>query len=371
MSDTCPLTIGLNLPRLQSPSQAFHHWSPASTSQKIPKDSGFVYISQNAARYPASPLEPLFRSLYAENPSFDISSVDLVTDKNNLRKLLSFISQKVDRSRCNGFCIDVEVESNTGTVLFYRVEDQNSEVIGGNKFVWYGQEFRKAYAKNEIEGSTGHYRVVSYRFGGMNLLVMSQTDAYVGTDLSSDSTSTGDDNEGSSDIPDMAASTAVQKKPAPLPSQNPPHAASKYSGLLIKMEGRVVPITSTLEIRTCARHDLTKMKEITSPVWLSQTGNLAIALHEDGVFDPPEVGAAAPAVEDFEEDNQVVLKRLAVLIKKIIEVVKENGQHFTISYRQGANKLVILKNLEGWNMLPHDLYCKFEESSKRSRPEKE
>jgi hypothetical protein len=36
---------------------------------------------------PDSPLEPLFRSLYIEHPSFDINSIDIVTDRNNIRKL--------------------------------------------------------------------------------------------------------------------------------------------------------------------------------------------------------------------------------------------------------------------------------------------
>jgi hypothetical protein len=44
------------------------HWSAPQGSKYVKKDSGFVYIAQNAARYPDSPLEPLFRSLYIEQP---------------------------------------------------------------------------------------------------------------------------------------------------------------------------------------------------------------------------------------------------------------------------------------------------------------
>lgn len=39
-------------------------WSPPQGNRCVKKDSGLVYIAQNAARHPDSPLEPLFRSLY-------------------------------------------------------------------------------------------------------------------------------------------------------------------------------------------------------------------------------------------------------------------------------------------------------------------
>lgn len=64
-------------------------WSPPKGTRKVPKDSGSIYIAQNAARHPESPLEPLFRALYTTHQSFDIGAVDLVTDRNNIRKLLS------------------------------------------------------------------------------------------------------------------------------------------------------------------------------------------------------------------------------------------------------------------------------------------
>ena len=67
-------------------------WSAPRAPRQLKKDSGLIYIAQNAARHPDSPLEPLFRALYIVNPSFDIRSTDVVTDRNNIRKLLSFIN---------------------------------------------------------------------------------------------------------------------------------------------------------------------------------------------------------------------------------------------------------------------------------------
>lgn len=63
------------------------YWRWVNTPRQLKKDSGLVYVAQNAARHPESPLGPLFRVLYVENPSFDIASVDNVSDRNNICKL--------------------------------------------------------------------------------------------------------------------------------------------------------------------------------------------------------------------------------------------------------------------------------------------
>lgn len=84
-------------------------WSAPQGSRQIKKDSGFVYIVQNAARHPNSPLEPLFRALYIEQLSFEIDSIDVVTDRNNVRKLLSFVNPTQSRYGLNSFTIQVDM----------------------------------------------------------------------------------------------------------------------------------------------------------------------------------------------------------------------------------------------------------------------
>lgn len=84
-------------------------WSAPRVPQQLKKDSGLIYIAQNAARHPDSPLEPLFRALYITNPSFDIRSIDVVTDRNNIRKLLSFINPGSTRNGLETFTINIEV----------------------------------------------------------------------------------------------------------------------------------------------------------------------------------------------------------------------------------------------------------------------
>jgi hypothetical protein len=84
-------------------------WLSPGVPHRLKKDSGLIYIAQNAARHPESPLEPLFRALYITHPSFNIHLIDVVTDRNNIRKLLSFIDPSSNRNGLEEFTINIEV----------------------------------------------------------------------------------------------------------------------------------------------------------------------------------------------------------------------------------------------------------------------
>ncbi|KAJ5465257.1 geranylgeranyl pyrophosphate synthetase [Penicillium daleae] len=136
-------------------------WSAPQGPRRVKKDSGLVYIAQNVARHPDSPLEPLFRSLYIEQPLFDISSIDVVTDRNNIRKLLSFIKPTLTKNGLDPFTIQVDMAAQTA--IFCRDETATYEVIGPGEFRGFGHEFEKAYTIPQVRDSTGHHRIISYR----------------------------------------------------------------------------------------------------------------------------------------------------------------------------------------------------------------
>ncbi|KAJ5381611.1 uncharacterized protein N7496_004039 [Penicillium cataractarum] len=56
---------------------ASYNWiealTPTIAVPGCPPQCGLGYIAQNAARLPDSPMEPLFRSLCIEQPSFDLN----------------------------------------------------------------------------------------------------------------------------------------------------------------------------------------------------------------------------------------------------------------------------------------------------------
>ena len=152
-------------------------WTPLAGPQRLQKDFGLVFCAQNAARHPQSPVEPLFRSLFMENPDFDLHSVDVISDRNNIRKLLQFINPGRDSHKLEPFTINVEVTKNTAVLA--RTQAATTEFIGPRDFRGFGHNFEKEYTISEISGATGHHRVLSYCFAGMSFIVRHETDGYL------------------------------------------------------------------------------------------------------------------------------------------------------------------------------------------------
>lgn len=326
-------------------------WSPSNTPQRLRKDSGLVYIAQNAARHPKSPMEPLFRALYIANPSFDISSIDVVTDRNNIRKLLSFINPHSSQRTLESFAIRVEVVKNTA--LFSRVETAVQEIIGPHEFKGYGREFEKRYTTNRIKDSTGYHRILSYSFGDMSFVIRHETDGYV---YSAPAKSAPD-----------ARQTEDDKLSNMLGSLSLSTPTCTTTGLTVKCEGQAVAIESTLEIKTRVFHKTIGFEEVAPQLWVSQTPNLVRAYHKGGLFGIPHVEHVGVEIKKWEKDNETDLRKLATLIHQIIKDVQSCGGYAVARYDDRADTLKIWKE-KGAKMLADDLYAKWHDEASLKAP---
>ncbi|KAH6873603.1 hypothetical protein B0T10DRAFT_416376 [Thelonectria olida] len=320
-------------------------WSAPKGSRQLNKDSGLFYIDQNGARHPDSPLEPLFRALYIMNPSFDIRSVDIITDRNNIRKLLSFVNPNLTPNQIETFAMGIEVTRKTA--IFCREEPATTRFIGPHEFRGYGHEFEKAYTTSQIRGSTGNHGIISYQFGGLKFIVRHEIDAYVAADTTSFSSNKAEDDPLSGIMGTLSLFSA----------SNPLEATSTTSKLIVKEEGRMVPLESVLEIKTRTSNKPLQIQEVAPQLWVSQTSKLVRAYHNRGRFQEPIVEDVGAHIKKWEELNQRDLKRLAALIGKIITVVKTAGGNATVRY-DGGNKLVVCK-AEKKKMLPNFMYSKW------------
>ncbi|KAI0192978.1 hypothetical protein EV127DRAFT_452443 [Xylaria flabelliformis] len=326
-------------------------WAPPCRHTRLRPAPGRMFINQNAARWPDSPLEPLFLALYAEQPSFDIRSIDVVTDRNNLRKLLSFVKSSRLGDDLKPFNIEIEVHKNTA--LFCRVEECNEKRIQPGEFVgtshglqlWRmfptkqidgsnGYELWKAYTRNQIEGSTGHHRIVSYNFGGMSFIVRHEADG-CSFDIEANQA---DEHPGT--LASNSASTDLY---------------STSSRLTIRREGRTVPVDRTLAIKTRALCEEFSSDDAIPQLWISQTPNLVRA----HLLRQPDIKNMTKEIQTWQKKNRGDLKRLAALIRKIISVAKSCGNRAKVRYVPDGDKLVI-SPLGGGKMLPEDLYLKWE-----------
>lgn len=326
-------------------------WSAPKGSRQLSKDSGQVYIDQNGARYPDHPLEPLFRALYATHPSFDINSVDIVTDRNNIRKLLTFINSGLTTNGPEPFSIGVVTIGET--TILCREEAATTRYIGPLEFKGFGHEFEKSYTTSQIQDSTGHHRIISYQFGGLNFVVRYEADGYV----AENSSLVLPDSKGTDQlINSLSALSLSPTKPTPGHTMDVP----VNSKLAVEQQGRIVPHESILEIKTRTSSKPLTIQEIGPQLWISQTTKLVRAYHNRGTFPQPYLEDFEAHIKKWEESNQCELRELSALIKEIIRVVRECGGSATIKY-DGQERLTVHK-ADRKEILPSDLYSKWDNS---------
>lgn len=106
------------------------------------------------------------------------------------------------------------------------------------------------------------------------------------------------------------------------PINSTPVAAPAASKLTVKKQGQVILPELTLEIKTCVSHKPLEFREVALQLWVSQTSELLRAYHYKGTFQRPEVADVAASIKKWEERNQTDFRKLAALIKKILDVME-------------------------------------------------
>lgn len=104
-----------------------------------------------------SPLTPIFVAIdemQKSTDSYDYASLDIISDRNNLRKLLRWATGDP-----SSFEIDVDCAGQT--CLFTRREKRDTEHIVD--FKGFGHEYEKAATRAALgcENATGHHRIIS------------------------------------------------------------------------------------------------------------------------------------------------------------------------------------------------------------------
>ena len=74
-----------------------------------------------------------------------------------------------------------EVEIIKGTAILCREEAKVQDFIGPNEFKGYGHQFEREYTAEQVHGSTGHHRIISFQFNGLNFIIRHETDGYNNT----------------------------------------------------------------------------------------------------------------------------------------------------------------------------------------------
>lgn len=314
-------------------------WAPKELPIRLQSDTGRFFIDQNAFRNPRYPLEALFRSAYALDPDFDPKAFDVVTDRNNLRKLLTMLSD----TPIKDFRIDVELAGDT--LLLTRWEPENTESFTG--FRGFGHEFERQFTTfpPELRRSAGHHRIVTYSLGGLKILLRFTVDGYKGDYGRPRS-------DGVDDLNSLIGSLQISSEGG--------IEQSAKSALKVIRGGHKVPHDSLLELKTRTFYRRIQMPEVIYQLWFSQIQSLYVGYHNRGVFTELNQSnyKTNGAFDRFCRDKATILKRLI----RLLEIVKRkmrsvDQKRAVLLYKGGSLKLY--ERSGDWHSLPEDLLAKW------------
>jgi len=273
-------------------------------------------VDSNRKYNPAYPLESLFAAVSVCTPEFDFGNVDLVTDRNNLRKLARFAVNDPDLDSnftINGLRIG-------DTMIFERVDPEDELP----RYPGFGHDFEKKFTNNA--SGLIYHRVVSFTgLGGLKLVVRCEVDAVRA-------------NEGEEDveiltrglsglkIPKKEAEFKVDFNKEDLKVKMKREGIFDKSSRLMELSTKSSKYAHTFEYSNAAFQML-----------LGGTDELAIGFHNRGFV-------ASPVVKDIAELKVKLAKKLgtkfaalSAVLKDILQKTKDLAVDSPVSFQIAFN----------------------------------
>ncbi|PVH69993.1 hypothetical protein DL98DRAFT_598198 [Cadophora sp. DSE1049] len=257
-------------------------------------------LGAKGPRSPAAAVDPLFQTLLHQHPEFDMSPIQLVTDRNSLRNFLSFASKGPGKWR-----IDVDMINNT--MFLNQWEEFRLMMINGHQDSGFGHAFEKSITTRESGlDAIHHERIVRYELGGLDCLVRFEADAYLNAN-------------GNTESEDRVAIPSSDP-PAPKPSR--PVLKPPYKLVHVVSSGHDIDPALIAEIKSCSTRKFNISKALPQ-LWFSQTKHLCVGYHKDGlVTEKLEMKDMTEELQKWEASSQEHLKTMIRIIEEIREIAK-------------------------------------------------
>ncbi|PCH40483.1 hypothetical protein WOLCODRAFT_98991 [Wolfiporia cocos MD-104 SS10] len=335
-------------------------WRDRSLPYVVPPDSGIRFVDQNGYRMPSSTLHPLLRAvdITAEDAGdeFDWSTVDFVTDRNGLRKILRWINDHDGSAK--EFRIETQLAGKR-TVLFSRWEKRTREAPNST-FTTYGFSFERESTTKApgCEKGTGHHRIVKYSFDGLVLVVRFEVDACIAPSRSSRATAAGPTDVDS--LSDMLSglNVASDKKGAAKVDES-----VSTPELDVIRAGTRVPQSSVIEMCTRSRRNAEQFDWVDAfpQLYFSQTPNHYLAVHSRGEFETiTKKHLDNPEMKSIEASAQSGFRKLKRTLQDIQELVIEHGQRGRLSLVHRDGQLRVFERTSQTDSIPEQLLSRFD-----------
>ena len=313
-------------------------WNPPSLPSTLMRDSPTSPEEQQYHPIPRYHFEPIFQALSAVGSGFRFDDVDLVTNRNNLRKLWKWVEGGARHS----FRIDLDIIKDT--LFMTRWEANDSTLRSGSHTPGYGSNFEKTCStqKDGLRDSTDHHRVVRYALGPLECVVRSEVDAYYMT-------------SGESRSPEC-----ISEEPQ---FHSVDHLTEDYKPTMVQYRGHEVPATTTLEIKSCQGRP--SLERFMPQLWFSRTPSLMVGYHHKGTFTRTEKWDAGSNFSTWESRHQEDLRRLVGLIIELRRIVRATKAPCAVIYQKERKSkhtnsaLKIYKRIGKMPVLPDSLIAQY------------
>ncbi|ETW82297.1 hypothetical protein HETIRDRAFT_46393 [Heterobasidion irregulare TC 32-1] len=327
-------------------------WTDRSLPIKLSPDRGVRFSHQNGFKSPSSILLPLFKSVDVLNKEVDWPSVDFVTDRSGLRKIMRWVSA----GDVWDFRIDMELAGKQ-TVLFNRWDARTREIMPGYT---YGFNFEKAMtvAVPGCEKGTGHHRIVKYArahdFCGLKLVVRFEVDACLPSATPKRSAFPVKQSSNPDDLADILAGINITP-------QDP--ATGSSSQLRILRAGVEQPQASIIELTTRSENRINQLvwTEIFPQLYLSQTLHFYVGIHSRGRFyEIRKQRLDSLEMVSQREQAETSFKKLGMALRMIQKLVIKHGQAARLSLVCERGKLMVYERVSTQSCLPAEVMRRFE-----------
>lgn len=338
-------------------------WQNKAVPYSVAPDRGTFFSDQNGFQMSSAILLPLMVAVETvaedkkESP-FDWSSVDFVTDRNCLRKLLRWIGGGNNEKSLKEFRIDTQL-SGKKTVLLNRWDKRYREQASGYTF-GYSFENHTTKPASGCESSTGHHRIISYDLGGFKMVVRFEVDACIPTKpigvtkrvpvTSSSSSPTTVDA-----LSDLLSGVKIG------PPTTSVVAVTPSRSLTVKSGGSYVPQSEILELTTVSerRRPQFDWYEQYPQLFLSQTPRHFLGIHNQGLFRAVEKNELS-ALANQARMVQPSMKKLVKVLKTIQALIVKKGKTGRLTLIRNGEWLRVYERRNQEGCLPEEYLAKFE-----------
>ena len=275
------------------------------------------------------PMEPMFRAVTLCTPEFDFKTIDLITERNNLRKLLNFVEENSSES----FRIEIQLIENE-TLIFIRKDERVMMSCQD-----YSKDFKEKFSEKGSK-DLSYWKIVTHMIGDIRVMSQFEVDCVE-----------------TASYPSAAEPKPTETEPIKF-NQN--SKLSYIAGNSIDLQNEKLVEMSTKGIW---KGEYTFPNNKWSHLALSNINVLLLGWHKKGKLQKIERLSFDEVTEKCGREKDEIQKsigKLHALLKMIKEIIKNQGDHgsvFALVYDKdaGENSLEIFEVSNHSGCLPHEL----------------